>query len=243
MLEAQPDAAPANRCKQSRGAPAPPLPDPSSQKRQAAALLLFNEADELSYSEVSQRLNLPDEDVGRLLHRWAGMGGGEGLAVWVGLCGCVGLRMGLRMGLRTYLGTFVAVGVHVHCCVRRAAAPLPAKPTPPPPPHPTHARPCSSLSCAKYKILRKEPEGKTLSKSDRFAFNENFTDRWGPRRARLLPAGSSLCCAPSPTSAGPRPAVCAAPHFAPLPRGAPPPLPTNPPTPPSLHPPSTPPPG
>lgn len=79
---------------------------------QAAALLLFNEADELSYSEVSQRLNLPDEDVGRLLH---------------------------------------------------------------------------SLSCAKYKILRKEPEGKTLSKSDRFAFNENFTDRMKRIKVPLPP--------------------------------------------------------
>lgn len=69
---------------------------------QAAALLLFNEADELSYAEVRQRLNLPEEDVTRLLH---------------------------------------------------------------------------SLACAKYQILRKDPEGKALSKTDRFAFNADFTDR------------------------------------------------------------------
>lgn len=72
------------------------------QKQKAAALLLFNEADELSYAEVRQRLNLPEEDVTRLLH---------------------------------------------------------------------------SLACAKYAILKKEPEGKALSKTDRFAFNADFTDR------------------------------------------------------------------
>ena len=45
----------------------PPLPLPLPP--QAAALLLFNEAEELSYAEVQQRLNLPEEDVSRLLHR------------------------------------------------------------------------------------------------------------------------------------------------------------------------------
>lgn len=69
---------------------------------QAATLLLFNEADELTYIEVQERLNLPDEDVSRLLH---------------------------------------------------------------------------SLSCAKYKILSKEPASKNISKTDKFSFNNKFTDR------------------------------------------------------------------
>jgi cullin 1 len=34
-----------------------------------------------------------------------------------------------------------------------------------------------SLSCAKYKILSKSPEGKTSEASDVFTFNEKFTDR------------------------------------------------------------------
>ena len=69
---------------------------------QAACLLLFNEAESLSYEEVRDRLNLPDDDVMRSLH---------------------------------------------------------------------------SLSCAKYKILSKTPEGKVISKTDTFAFNNKFTDR------------------------------------------------------------------
>ena len=69
---------------------------------QASALLLFNEVDELSYQEVQERLNLPEEDVSRLLH---------------------------------------------------------------------------SLSCAKYKILTKDPATRTISKLDKFAFNNKFTDR------------------------------------------------------------------
>ncbi|KAI8467553.1 MAG: Cullin [Monoraphidium minutum] len=79
---------------------------------QAAALLLFNETDELSYSEVQQRLNLPEEDVSRLLH---------------------------------------------------------------------------SLSCAKYKILRKEPDSKALSKTDKFSFNADFTDRMKRIKVPLPP--------------------------------------------------------
>lgn len=58
---------------------------------QAACLLLFNEAESLTYAEVRDRLNLPDDDVMRSLH---------------------------------------------------------------------------SLSCAKYKILSKTPEGKTISEGD-----------------------------------------------------------------------------
>ena len=50
---------------------------------QAALLLLFNEVDELSYSEVQQRLNLPEEDISRLLHR----------CVRVCVCVCVCARV------------------------------------------------------------------------------------------------------------------------------------------------------
>ncbi|XP_028804231.1 cullin-1 isoform X1 [Neltuma alba] len=69
---------------------------------QAAALLLFNSADRLSYSEIMTQLNLTHEDLVRLLH---------------------------------------------------------------------------SLSCAKYKILAKEPSTKTISPNDSFEFNSKFTDR------------------------------------------------------------------
>lgn len=34
-----------------------------------------------------------------------------------------------------------------------------------------------SLSCAKYKILLKEPSTKTVSQTDVFEFNSKFTDR------------------------------------------------------------------
>ncbi|KAG2429454.1 hypothetical protein HYH02_014036 [Chlamydomonas schloesseri] len=34
-----------------------------------------------------------------------------------------------------------------------------------------------SLVCAKYKIIKKEPDGKSISKSDKFAFNNRFTDK------------------------------------------------------------------
>ncbi|KAJ1687745.1 Cullin family protein [Rhynchospora pubera] len=69
---------------------------------QAAALLLFNASERLSYSEIMTQLNLTDDDVIRLLH---------------------------------------------------------------------------SLSCAKYKILNKEPNTKTISPNDVFSFNSKFTDR------------------------------------------------------------------
>ncbi|KAG6398607.1 hypothetical protein SASPL_140074 [Salvia splendens] len=69
---------------------------------QAAALLLFNAADRLSYQEIMTQLNLSDDDVVRLLH---------------------------------------------------------------------------SLSCAKYKILNKEPNTKTISPTDVFEFNSKFTDK------------------------------------------------------------------
>lgn len=69
---------------------------------QAAALLLFNTVDKLSYSEIMTQLNLTHEDLVRLLH---------------------------------------------------------------------------SLSCAKYKILIKEPNTKTISQNDSFEFNSKFTDK------------------------------------------------------------------
>ncbi|XP_061369357.1 cullin-1-like [Gastrolobium bilobum] len=69
---------------------------------QAAALLLFNTADRLSYSELMTQLNLTHEDLVRLLH---------------------------------------------------------------------------SLSCAKYKILTKEPNTKVVSPNDSFEFNSKFTDK------------------------------------------------------------------
>ncbi|KAK4405586.1 Cullin-1 [Sesamum angolense] len=69
---------------------------------QAAALLLFNASDRLSYQEIMAQLNLSDDDVVRLLH---------------------------------------------------------------------------SLSCAKYKILNKEPSTKTISSTDVFEFNSKFTDK------------------------------------------------------------------
>jgi len=65
----------------------------------------------LTYAEVKERLNLPDEDVTRLLH---------------------------------------------------------------------------SLSCAKYKILLKEPSGKTIAKGDAFRINAKFTDRQRRIKARPL---------------------------------------------------------
>ena len=40
-----------------------------------------------------------------------------------------------------------------------------------------------SLSCAKYKILTKEPSSKTVSETDHFQFNSKFTDRM--RRIRV----------------------------------------------------------
>lgn len=75
---------------------------------QAAALLLFNSSDRLSYSEIKTQLNLADEDLVRLLQ---------------------------------------------------------------------------SLSCAKYKILLKEPSTKTVTPNDYFQFNSKFTDRM--RRIRI----------------------------------------------------------
>ncbi|KAL3328694.1 hypothetical protein AABB24_036036 [Solanum stoloniferum] len=79
---------------------------------QAAALLLFNSSDRLSYSEIKSQLNLADDDLVRLLQ---------------------------------------------------------------------------SLSCAKYKILIKEPSNRTVSSSDHFEFNSKFTDRMRRIRVPLPP--------------------------------------------------------
>ncbi|KAL9229009.1 hypothetical protein vseg_004527 [Gypsophila vaccaria] len=79
---------------------------------QAAALLLFNAADCLSYSDIAEQLNLADEDLIRVLH---------------------------------------------------------------------------SLSCAKYKILKKEPSSKSISQTDHFSFNSHFTDKMRRIRVPLPP--------------------------------------------------------
>nr|CAD1828427.1 unnamed protein product [Ananas comosus var. bracteatus] len=79
---------------------------------QAAALLLFNASDRLSYSEIMSQLNLSDDDVIRLLH---------------------------------------------------------------------------SLSCAKYKILNKEPNTKNISPTDYFEFNSKFTDKMRTIKIPLPP--------------------------------------------------------
>lgn len=41
-----------------------------------------------------------------------------------------------------------------------------------------------SLSCGKYKILNKEPNGRTISPKDVFEFNRKFTDKM--RRIKVL---------------------------------------------------------
>uniref|UniRef100_A0A7R9VZX3 Cullin family profile domain-containing protein n=1 Tax=Chlamydomonas euryale TaxID=1486919 RepID=A0A7R9VZX3_9CHLO len=69
--------------------------------QQATCLLLFNDADELTFSDIVQRLNLAEDDTGRVLH---------------------------------------------------------------------------SLACAKHKILLKEPANKTIGKTDKFMFNNKFTN-------------------------------------------------------------------
>ena len=86
---------------------------------QAAALLLFNTADRLSYSEIMMQLNLTHEDVVRLLH---------------------------------------------------------------------------SLSCAKYKILSKEPNTKTISPNDSFEFNSKFTDKMRRIKVCLFLAITLIFC-------------------------------------------------
>lgn len=42
-----------------------------------------------------------------------------------------------------------------------------------------------SLSCAKYKILNKEPASRSISPNDVFEFNSKFTDRM--RRIKVFP--------------------------------------------------------
>ena len=69
---------------------------------QAACLLLFGGGEQISFKDVCQRLNVPEEDAKRALY---------------------------------------------------------------------------GLSCARYKILMKQPDNKKISSSDSFSLNENFTDR------------------------------------------------------------------
>ena len=49
-----------------------------------------------------------------------------------------------------------------------------------------------SLSCAKYKILSKEPNTKTILPTDNFEFNSKFTDRM--RRIKVFSAFSLFNC-------------------------------------------------
>ena len=44
-----------------------------------------------------------------------------------------------------------------------------------------------SLSCAKYKILKKEPNTRSVSQNDFFEFNSKFTDRMRRIRVRCIP--------------------------------------------------------
>lgn len=44
----------------------------------------------------------------------------------------------------------------------------------------------SSVSCAKYKILNKEPSSKTVSSTDQFEFNSQFTDKLRRIRVQIL---------------------------------------------------------
>nr|CAB3477177.1 unnamed protein product [Digitaria exilis] len=80
---------------------------------QGALLLLFNEAERLSFSEIVTQLNLSQDDTVRVLH---------------------------------------------------------------------------SLSCAKYKILNKEPSGRTISPKDVFEFNHKFTDKMRRIKVPLPPS-------------------------------------------------------
>lgn len=79
---------------------------------QAATLLLFNSEEKLTFKEVQDRLNLPEEDLLRMLH---------------------------------------------------------------------------SLSCGKYKLLLKEPQNRTVSKTDSFELNTQFTDRMARIKVPLPP--------------------------------------------------------
>ncbi|CAL8463270.1 g2804 [Coccomyxa elongata] len=82
--------------------------DITASTTQAAVLLLFNADSKLSYEDIKERVNLPDEDVIRILH---------------------------------------------------------------------------SITCGRYRVLAKEPNNKTINKTDNFSFNAAFTDRM--RRIKL----------------------------------------------------------
>lgn len=43
-----------------------------------------------------------------------------------------------------------------------------------------------SLSCAKYKVLTKEPNTRTVSRTDHFEFNRKFSDRMRRIRVRVI---------------------------------------------------------
>ena len=50
-----------------------------------------------------------------------------------------------------------------------------------------------SLSCAKYKILNKEPNTKTISHTDVFGFNSKFTDKMRRIKVLFLPCTGISC--------------------------------------------------
>lgn len=179
---------------------------------QAAALLLFNEADELSYGEVQQRLNLPEEDVSRLLHRcvctgrekggqgWprlsgfdrgAGWSGHKAWCMWLLLEALQGSKaaaparrpvLGVQRMKPLVLQRIATSSLTAHCnpCSDPLIVPYSCSPSPL---LTVRSNPCAardpSLSCAKYKILKKDPDSRNLSKTDKFSFNDDFTDRWG----------------------------------------------------------------
>ena len=51
-----------------------------------------------------------------------------------------------------------------------------------------------SLSCARYKILTKEPSTKTVSQTDSFEFNAKFTDRMRRIKVCNTLTLKTLCC-------------------------------------------------
>lgn len=54
-----------------------------------------------------------------------------------------------------------------------------------------------SLSCAKYKILNKEPNTKTISPNDHFEFNAKFSDKMRRIKVYVVTLSCrSFCCGP-----------------------------------------------
>lgn len=51
-----------------------------------------------------------------------------------------------------------------------------------------------SLSCAKYKILNKDPHTKTVGQTDTFEFNTKFTDKMRRIKVRAFDLFSTFIC-------------------------------------------------